>query len=1180
MEKILNLKLHNNGAWTALDENGGDELGFQLEDKATLIKILIPFAVFGFTHCFQIEKPDGTVLETSPFSEITEGENKFIEIPVGLPLTSTAGVVKFQYVGRSNNGKIVKSKILELYVDNTIVGGSTASLADPDTMRWLTTKLGEFEAALSQSLESAKAYIREQLGLITDEDGGAIDKLNEIASWINDNGGALDQLSTLSTDLSAEIEARIAAITSANQYADNKVDIEKERAESAEENLEEKIEEVKTSIAKRCFKSLKRIANYLFEITFDSLPTYKDIATDTPIGGCTSFVRDGKLYRNFDFNFDNTAEFIVNTKNFKGMASIIGLNDSELNNDELLSQLPYHVVDGNNKYGIKVSTHVLYNDFDYEGSGEKTFSLTRIPFEILSRVKSISTIENDLLNVFNNIKIPTKLQEMGYLLQFLVTDGTNTVIIAPPTSASGNWTFINANSNPKLTNFRYLNKTTVTRDDNDLQLRPTGIERWNLISNNTKLSDLRFTLAYESNTRLSEFIGLRDTTKESSNETLESVYNTAHSMYTSRTRNGDTWHTVYSIVYSKFGIEHLWIQEDYCIDYANNVNVEKERAEKVEEEHTQKLAELESALQQANETLEEKVDKSSIADDKDDDSKLPTIAIVKSLISALVDSAPSTLDTLNELAEALDNDPNFAATVAAQIGEKLGSTEAAQIYATIQSVSQLMSAEIEARQTADSMKQDTLTFATISKVQSILVSLQDADKSNTLTLECLKEFFDICESRYAKISDKTITVNVVGPEGDTHVLSPFTFKVLDEDGNLLAEKTYTGTPVVITLPYLHKFKIENVTTTLLVDGIVYFNPTPNITQGVMKQNYEITYVCASTSKMSTLSDVKTFLALDSIDEETKRNALVNNETNDFTVDVELTNPETNVKYTMPVRFVEVCQMKKLVDGQEVTFLGARCQFAYTLPDNIPFDEREQVLATGETFQSGVFYYQGTLAALGDQSFTPLVEGTDYQVGDTVGANIYKHAWSNTQYGTGNSSTAMLMRYGSNIYHESNIHKWLNGSGLNWWSASHLGDVLATWYQNKHGFKDWFKAEELAVIEKDVAFGVYERTNFTLPNNTLYAQFVLLSGTEVAGSVNANEGNCMDYWKYLNGGVVKNDANANRTITKITAKTSKQTIWLRSPYRSYSYYAWSLYASGSVGNYSACNSIAVVPTFVI
>ena len=44
-------------------------------------------------------------------------------------------------------------------------------------------------------------------------------------------------------------------------------------------------------------------------------------------------------------------------------------------------------------------------------------------------------------------------------------------------------------------------------------------------------------------------------------------------------------------------------------------------------------------------------------------------------IADLVDSAPETLDTLNELATALGNDPNFATTIATQIGTKASQTD-------------------------------------------------------------------------------------------------------------------------------------------------------------------------------------------------------------------------------------------------------------------------------------------------------------------------------------------------------------------------------------------------------------------------------------------------------------------------------------------------------------------------
>jgi hypothetical protein len=51
-----------------------------------------------------------------------------------------------------------------------------------------------------------------------------------------------------------------------------------------------------------------------------------------------------------------------------------------------------------------------------------------------------------------------------------------------------------------------------------------------------------------------------------------------------------------------------------------------------------------------------------------------TSASVTSAIAALVDAAPSTLDTLNELAAALGDDPNFATTIATSIGGKLALT--------------------------------------------------------------------------------------------------------------------------------------------------------------------------------------------------------------------------------------------------------------------------------------------------------------------------------------------------------------------------------------------------------------------------------------------------------------------------------------------------------------------------
>lgn len=61
-------------------------------------------------------------------------------------------------------------------------------------------------------------------------------------------------------------------------------------------------------------------------------------------------------------------------------------------------------------------------------------------------------------------------------------------------------------------------------------------------------------------------------------------------------------------------------------------------------------------------------------DATDNSTKVANTAFVQSAVSKLVNSAPATLDTLNELATALGNDPNFATTVTNMISQKADNT--------------------------------------------------------------------------------------------------------------------------------------------------------------------------------------------------------------------------------------------------------------------------------------------------------------------------------------------------------------------------------------------------------------------------------------------------------------------------------------------------------------------------
>lgn len=304
------------------------------------------------------------------------------------------------------------------------------------------------------------------------------------------------------------------------------------------------------------YTSLERLRPYLYRMTFDSLPE-ENREKGFTIAGCSSYVQDGRLYRNLDFKYDNAASFIIRCRNFEGMSFITGLNDGDVT-DELAAELPYRVVDGRNNHGIMVSTHVIFNDWFWGGTGRKNIPLTRLPFLILSRVRSMATILTDLEGVLDNLSLPPVLSQSGYLIQVLVTDGTTTYAVLPPIASNQPFVITNITSNPKMSNFRWVADEIVDR--RNLQVHPTGVERWNMMP--CPLAELQFTRAYQAPTRLSEFIGIRNTTKDSTDEQLLAIYEDARQAYLTRVRNGATWHTMHSVVYGD-KMESLYIQENW-----------------------------------------------------------------------------------------------------------------------------------------------------------------------------------------------------------------------------------------------------------------------------------------------------------------------------------------------------------------------------------------------------------------------------------------------------------------------------------------------------------------------------------------------------------------------------------------------------------------------------------------
>lgn len=90
------------------------------------------------------------------------------------------------------------------------------------------------------------------------------------------------------------------------------------------------------------------------------------------------------------------------------------------------------------------------------------------------------------------------------------------------------------------------------------------------------------------------------------------------------------------------------------------------------EENIQSINENFTALERDKAAL---ADLPSKVSQLENDSRYQTEEQVAAKVAELVAAAPEALDTLKELAEALGNDPSFAATITAQLGQKVDKEE-------------------------------------------------------------------------------------------------------------------------------------------------------------------------------------------------------------------------------------------------------------------------------------------------------------------------------------------------------------------------------------------------------------------------------------------------------------------------------------------------------------------------
>ena len=135
---------------------------------------------------------------------------------------------------------------------------------------------------------------------------------------------------------------------------------------------------------------------------------------------------------------------------------------------------------------------------------------------------------------------------------------------------------------------------------------------------------------------------------------------------------------------------------------------------------------------------------------------LATETYVQNKIAEVVNSAPGTLDTLNELAQALGNDPNFATTMATELGKKANTANLATV-ATSGSYNDLSDTP-----TIPSVGNGTLTIQKNGTSAGTFTANATTDKTINITVPTkVSELTDdVVKGKYLSLTGGTMTGNI------------------------------------------------------------------------------------------------------------------------------------------------------------------------------------------------------------------------------------------------------------------------------------------------------------------------------------------------------------------------------------------------------------------------------------
>ena len=153
---------------------------------------------------------------------------------------------------------------------------------------------------------------------------------------------------------------------------------------------------------------------------------------------------------------------------------------------------------------------------------------------------------------------------------------------------------------------------------------------------------------------------------------------------------------------------------------------------------------------------------------------------VNNAVSSLVDSAPETLNTLNELSKALGDNPNFAATVSEEIGKKANSADLATV-ATSGSYNDLSNKPVIP--SIQGLASESYVNQQISKIQH--PTYDDTAIKNQLANKADKS--ELFSGSYEDLSNKPTIPSIDGLATENFVKNEIAKAQLETEGDLIVD---------------------------------------------------------------------------------------------------------------------------------------------------------------------------------------------------------------------------------------------------------------------------------------------------------------------------------------------------------------------------------------------------------